>query len=76
MNCLMPNFLIFSRLSIIAHAILVSIPLIQMVQPGAREAVTVKAVLAFSVHNLLTVLDSTCGAGFRFEAVVTLATGA
>ena len=59
-----------------AHAILGSIPLIQMVQPDAREAVTTKAVLDFSVHYLLTVLDSTYDAGFRFEAVVTSATGA
>ena len=40
-----------------AHAILGSIPLIQMVQPVAREAVTSKAVLDFGVHYLLTVLD-------------------
>jgi len=59
-----------------AHAILGSIPFIQMVQPDAREAVTTKAVLDFSVHYLLTVLDSTYDAGFRFEAVVTSATGA
>ena len=43
-----------------AHAILGSIPLIQMVQPDAREAVTIKAILDFGVHYLLTVLDSTC----------------
>ena len=59
-----------------AHAILGSIPLIQMVQPNTREAVTIEAVLDFSVHYLLTVFDSTCNAGFRFEAVVTPATGA
>ena len=59
-----------------AHAVLGSIPLIQMIQPDAREAVTTKTVLDFSVHHLLTVLDSTCDAGFRFEAVVTSATGA
>jgi hypothetical protein len=59
-----------------AHAILGSISLIQMAQPGAREAVTTKAVLDFRVHYLLTVLDSTCDAGFRFEAGVTSATGA
>jgi hypothetical protein len=33
-----------------AHAILGSIPLIQMFQPGTREAVTTKAVLGFSVQ--------------------------
>ena len=59
-----------------AHAVLGSITLIQMVQPVAGEAVTTKAVLDFSVHYLLTVLDSTYDAGFRFEAVVTSATGA
>ena len=59
-----------------AHAILGSIPLIQMVQPDAREAVTIEAILDFSVHYLLTVLDSTSNAGFRFEAVVTSAAGA
>ena len=59
-----------------AHAILGSIPLIQMFQPVAREAVTTKAVLDFGVHYLLTVLGFTCDAGFRFEAVVSPATGA
>jgi hypothetical protein len=59
-----------------AHSVLGSIALIQMVQPNAREAVTAKAVLDFGVHYLLTVLDLTCQAGFRFEAVVTSATGA
>jgi len=43
-----------------AHAILGSITLIQMVQPDAREAVTIKAIIDFRVHHLLTVLDSTC----------------
>ncbi len=42
-----------------AHAILGSIPLIQMIQHGTREAVTIKAVLDFGVHYLLTVFDST-----------------
>jgi hypothetical protein len=59
-----------------AHAILGSIPFIQMVQPFTGEAITIEAVLDFSVHYLLTVLDSTYNAGFRFEAVVTSATGA
>jgi len=59
-----------------AHAVPGSIPLIQTVQPVAREAVTAKAVLDFGVHDLLTILDSTYDAGFRFEAVVTPATGA
>jgi hypothetical protein len=59
-----------------AHAVLGSITLIQMVQPVAEEAVTSKAVLDFGVHYLLTVLDFAYDAGFRFEAVVTPATGA
>jgi hypothetical protein len=59
-----------------AHAILCFIPLIQMIQPGARKAVTTEAVLDFRVHYLLTVFDSTYDTGFRFEAVVTPATGA
>ena len=59
-----------------AHAVLGSISLIQMVQPAAGETVTRKAVLDFRVHYLLTVFDSTNDAGFRFEAVLTLATRA
>ena len=59
-----------------AHAILGSVPFIQVVQPGARKAITAKAVLGFRVQYLLAVLDSTCYAGFRFEAVFTSATGA
>jgi hypothetical protein len=47
-----------------AHAIFGSIPLIQMVQPCARKAVTSKAILDFCVHDLLTVLDMACKAGF------------
>jgi hypothetical protein len=75
MKCLMPNFLMFSRFSII-HPIFGSVSLIQMVQPDAREAVTIEAILDISVHYLLTVLDSTSNAGFRFDAVVTPATRA
>jgi hypothetical protein len=59
-----------------AHAIPGSIPLIQMVQPGTGEALTTEAVLDFSVHDLLTVFDSADDAGFRFEPVLTPATGA
>jgi hypothetical protein len=47
-----------------AHAILGSVPLIQVIQPGAREAVTTVAVLGFSVYHLLTVLDSARDANF------------
>jgi hypothetical protein len=59
-----------------AHAILGSISLIQMVQPDAREAVTTETVLDFRVNYLLTVLYSTYDTGFRFEIVVTSASGA
>jgi hypothetical protein len=47
-----------------AHAVLGSIPLIQMGETDAREAVTTEAVLDFGVHYLLTALDSTYDAGF------------
>ncbi len=56
-----------------AHAILGSVPLIQIVQPGAREAITTEAVLDFGVHHFLTVLDSACDTNFFFEAIVTSA---
>jgi hypothetical protein len=59
-----------------AHAILGSIPLIQMVQPGARKTVTIKAILDFSIHYPLTVLDPACQTGFHFETVITSASGA
>ena len=59
-----------------AHAVLGSITLIQMVQLDARKIVTIKTVLDFGVYYFLTVLDFTCNAGFRFETVVTPATGA
>jgi hypothetical protein len=59
-----------------AHAIPGPIPLIEMVQPLAGEAVTTRTVFDSAFHHLLTVLDLTCYAGFRFEAVVTPATGA
>jgi hypothetical protein len=58
------------------HTILCSIALIQVVQPGARIAATTEAVLGSPFHYLLTVLDSARDAGFRFETVVTSATGA
>lgn len=59
-----------------AHAIPGSVALIQVVQSGAREAITTEAVLDFGVHHLLTALDPAHDANFRFEAVVTSATGA
>ena len=74
----MPYAEFFNILEIInhAHAILGSIALIQIFQPGARKAVTTGAVLDFSVHYLLTVLDSARDANFSFEAVVASAAGA
>jgi len=59
-----------------AHAILGSITLIQMLQPVAGEAVTIKAVLDFGANQLFAVLNFAYDAGFRFEAVVASAAGA
>ena len=58
------------------HAILGSIALIQVIQPVARKPVTTEAVPDFTLHYLLTVLDSARDAGFRFDTVVAPATGA
>ena len=59
-----------------AHAVLGSIPVIQMVQPGARKAATTEAVLNLGIHYLLAVLNRARDAGFRFETIVTSAAGA
>ena len=59
-----------------AHAILGSIPFIQVIQPVARKASTAEAVLDPTFHYLLAILDSARNAGFRFETVVTSATRA
>ena len=59
-----------------AHAILGSIPLVQMVQRGARKAITTEAVPDSTLRYLLTILDSACDAGFRFDTVVASAAGA
>ncbi len=59
-----------------AHAVLGSIPFIQIFQPGTRKAVTTAAVLSSGVQYFLAVLDSTSDAGFRFDAVIASATGA
>jgi hypothetical protein len=59
-----------------AHAIPGPIPLIQMIQPGTGEAVATEAVPDFGINDLLAVFDSAFDAGFRFEAVLTPATGA
>ena len=58
------------------HTILGSIALIQVIQRGARKAVTTEAVPDSTLHYLLTVLDSARDAGFRFDTVVASATGA
>ena len=58
------------------HAILGSISLIQVVQPDAWKAVATEAVLDSTFRHLLTILDSARDAGFRFETIVTSATGA
>jgi len=58
------------------HTILISIALIQVIQKRARKVFTTEAILDSTGHYLLTVFDSACNAGFRFETVVTSATGA
>jgi hypothetical protein len=47
-----------------AHAILGSIPLIQIIQPGTGKAVASEAMPDFSIHDLLAVFDSADDAGF------------
>jgi len=59
-----------------AHAVLGSITLIQMLEPVAGEAVTIKTVLDFGLDYLLAVLDFAFCTRFRFEAVVVPATWA
>jgi hypothetical protein len=58
------------------HTILGPIPVIQVVQHGAGKAITTEAVPDSPMHKFLTVLDSACDDGFRFDTVVTPATGA
>jgi len=59
-----------------AHVVLGPVPLIQMFQIGAWEAVADEAELGFSACHLLAVLDPTNDAGFRFEAIIATAAGA
>jgi hypothetical protein len=59
-----------------AHSILGFITLIQVIQPVAREPVTLEAVPDFTLPHLTAVLDSACDAGFWLDAVVVAATGA
>jgi hypothetical protein len=58
------------------HTVFISIALIQMIQKGARKVFTTDAILDFTGHYLLTGFDSAGDAGFRFETVITSATGA
>ena len=58
------------------HTILGSIALVQVLQRGARKAITTEAVPDSTLHYLLTILDSACDAGFRFDTVVASAAGA
>lgn len=68
----LPDAELFDVLKIFdhAHAILGSISLIQIVQPGTGEAVTTVAVIDFSFIHLLAVLYQTDDASFRFDTVV------
>jgi hypothetical protein len=59
-----------------AHAILGSIPLIQMVQLIARKAVATEAVRHAGVHDIHTIFDPARDAGLRFDTVVASAAGA
>jgi hypothetical protein len=59
-----------------AHAVLGSIPLIQMLQSGAGEAVATEAVLASGIRHFVTVPDTARDDGFRFNAAVAPAAGA
>jgi len=45
------------------HAVFRPVTLIQMVQPGAREAVTVETVFDLAIDYLLAVLDTARNAG-------------
>jgi hypothetical protein len=58
------------------HAIPGSISFIQAIQRGARKIMAAEAVLNSGVYPLLAVPDAARSTGFRFEAVVTSASGA
>jgi hypothetical protein len=59
-----------------AHAILSSVPPVQLAQSGARKTVAFKAVINLGAAHLLTVLNSARQDGFHFEAIITPAPGA
>jgi hypothetical protein len=59
-----------------AHAVLGSIPLIQMLQPVAGEAVAAEAVLESGIRHFVTVPNAARDDGFRFNTAVAPAAGA
>ena len=63
---------IFNR----AHAILGSIPLVQMVQPMARKAVAVEAMSKAGIHHIRAIPDTARDPGFRLGTAATSAAGA
>lgn len=58
------------------HAILGSIPLVQVFQSRAGKTVATEAIFRLTFCYLLTVLNSAGHAGFRFETIVSSATWA
>ena len=58
------------------HSVLGSIAIIQVVQCDTGKAITTEAILDSTFYYFLTILDSARDADFRFQTVVTSATGA
>jgi hypothetical protein len=58
------------------HDVLGSIAIIQVVQYDTGKAITTEAILDSTFYYFLTILDFARDAGFRFQTVVTSATGA
>ena len=58
------------------HNVLGSIAIIQVVQYDTGKAITTDAILDSTFYYFLTILDSARNADFRFQTVVTPATGA
>jgi len=58
------------------HNVLGSIAIIQVVQYDTGKAITTKTILDSTFYYFLTILDSARDADFRFQTVVTSATGA
>jgi hypothetical protein len=59
-----------------AHAVLCSVPLVQMLQPRARKAAATAAVLESGVRHFVAVLDTARDDGFRFDTAFASASGA